>query len=556
MAEPARINFDFGIRDPMTGKPSRLGPRQLEYIRRQWHHRYNVAYGGAGSGKTEINVFGGLLDIFRHADIGLRVLFAHTDKTEAHTVLIRGKLHKQLGMDQLMSAYRKRYGFYPWRANKSEGEAELDLKLRMLQDGTFEFDPKLPATTIAWMGLSEETGQIEKLLSHGDGFDLVIVTQLEQFSERAFDAIRTRLGRRSIPGFRPRLLADANAGTGWLKRMIGDHQFPGTSDPADFNFVHFTTYDNAQHLTPDYIKGLEQMPDAMKQRYLWGTFSALTGMVYQQFERAVHVVPFSRIPFSKSWRFSKFIDWGQVTDPCATVWVAKDHVGNFIVIGELELYGLEPRQAADQITKYEHHLVERVAEHCGVSTGEMMQQFDQYAMGGSDFSQKAIGLGRTVADLFYRDPSDSTWQGFTVMPIAQKAKGTESIELSAISNVTNLITCRPEHHHLITGAPHSPHFYVADSCVRAIAQIEYAEWEKDHDSKPERMNRNRIKNVFETGGQERRHHWDLESCIRLAAQEFTTTQQVEQEGESEDWKRYQSFVNPGSKRKGLAGYGR
>lgn len=55
-----------------------------------------------------------------------------------------------------------------------------------------------------------------------------------------------------------------------------------------------STYDNAQNLEPDYIQGLEAMyRGKMRDRYMLGKWVAFDGVVYDEFDENVHVVPHS-----------------------------------------------------------------------------------------------------------------------------------------------------------------------------------------------------------------------------------------------------------------------
>lgn len=65
----------------------------------------------------------------------------------------------------------------------------------------------------------------------------------------------------------------------------------------DIDFWHFSTYDNP-HLSQEGIKQLEKLitDERLRDAKLRGRFVALSGLVYPQFDKALHVVPDKELP--------------------------------------------------------------------------------------------------------------------------------------------------------------------------------------------------------------------------------------------------------------------
>lgn len=142
---------------------------------------------------------------------------------------------------------------------------------------------------------------------------------------------------------------------GWLwqevlRPTLTDYEAPAIfiSTPKGFNHFHdiyqlgqstdgsykswrFTSYDN-----PYIPKGeidaakKELTEDTFYQEYM-ADFRKYTGLVYKEFDRAVHVIEPFDIP--SGWTIYRGVDFGS-TNPTACLWIACDDDENWFIIGE------------------------------------------------------------------------------------------------------------------------------------------------------------------------------------------------------------------------------
>jgi phage terminase large subunit len=87
-------------------------------------------------------------------------------------------------------------------------------------------------------------------------------------------------------------------------------------DPDDYVFVHSTVLDNPHQLKsdPDYIRKLERLPPAMRQKALYGDLNAVAGQYFSNFSYEQHVLSLPRDRERIKWQSWQpvwiGIDWG------------------------------------------------------------------------------------------------------------------------------------------------------------------------------------------------------------------------------------------------------
>jgi len=80
--------------------------------------------------------------------------------------------------------------------------------------------------------------------------------------------------------------------------------------PDDYKYFHFTTYDNP-YLDPteiDQMK-LEMDEDSFAQEVL-GEFRKMSGLIYKEFNRDIHMVDIPFEKFNEEWTFTRSLDFG------------------------------------------------------------------------------------------------------------------------------------------------------------------------------------------------------------------------------------------------------
>ena len=193
--------------------------------------------------------------------------------------------------------------------------------------------------------------QSERSLSQylSSAFVFIGIDELGQFSYEAWSFLswRNRVNQGCEPDVEgylptPRMAGATNPlgpGYGWIKSLWIDHK-PVTQlgqtikrhdgkfyqethgkevvvyDPGDYVYVHSTILDNPAQLRadPDYIRKLERLPPAMRQKALYGDLNAVAGAYFQNFAYDRHVLSLPRDAARIRWESWQpiwiGIDWG------------------------------------------------------------------------------------------------------------------------------------------------------------------------------------------------------------------------------------------------------
>ena len=84
---------------------------------------------------------------------------------------------------------------------------------------------------------------------------------------------------------------------------------PRTLKDADKHAVlHFTPYDNIDHLPEGYIEQLDALPYIQRERMLFGRWCGGEGAIFKEFNEKMHVVEPFNVP--RSWSRMMAIDFG------------------------------------------------------------------------------------------------------------------------------------------------------------------------------------------------------------------------------------------------------
>lgn len=115
----------------------------------------------------------------------------------------------------------------------------------------------------------------------------------------------------------------------------------GPGEPAG-PLIHAPTTENT-YLAADYIQSLLAMPDEWVKRFVRGSFDSAAGQIWDEWDRAVHVVPTVGLPVE--WRRFEALDHGR-RNPTAYLQIAVDGDGNLWVEREYYQPGLLAQHAA------------------------------------------------------------------------------------------------------------------------------------------------------------------------------------------------------------------
>lgn len=188
----------------------------------------------------------------------------------------------------------------------------------------------------------------------GRSMDYVGVDELTKHSERAIQTLLSCL--RSPKGFPPVFRGTCNPGGKghtWVKKRYVTGTKYGvemTRDPESGNtivFIPAQVYDNEVLMThdPGYVRRLENLPETLKQAFLYGNWDIFEGQYFPEFKYQIHVCkPF---PIPNWWRRFRSMDYG--LDCTAVYWWAVNPTGKLYIYRELWQPGLILSKAAKRV---------------------------------------------------------------------------------------------------------------------------------------------------------------------------------------------------------------
>lgn len=164
-------------------------------------------------------------------------------------------------------------------------------------------------------------------------YDLIYIQEAIEVFENDWESLTTRLRNHVIPF--QQLIADTNPDrpTHWLKLRVDSGKTAMLESRHEDNP---TIWDRAKgDWTPgglDYISRLDALTGARKPRLRHGKWVQAEGVVYDDWDRQVHIIDPFEIP--ASWRRIRAIDFGY-TNPFVCLWIAIDDDCRMYVYREL-----------------------------------------------------------------------------------------------------------------------------------------------------------------------------------------------------------------------------
>lgn len=281
----------------------------LPYLNRQ--ERYQIFYGGAGSGKSFFLASKLILDLLKTKQklLVVRQVFAS----------IRDSVY-----EEIVSAINRM------------GVDKLCVISKSTLDITF-----LNGSKIIFKGADDE----RKLLSIS-GIDMVWVEEASDITKELFNQLELRL-RGGSAKKRYFLSFNPISATHWLKTEFFDN-------PREDSFVCHTTYKDNRFLDEEYIASLEEMEERNPQKYQvyalgeWGTSNK---QVYENWK--VEPVDVSQVVQQNKGIVSSFgMDFGYVADPSTMIATLVDMENKKLYIfDEMYQHGLLNNQIADRIKR-------------------------------------------------------------------------------------------------------------------------------------------------------------------------------------------------------------
>lgn len=162
-------------------------------------------------------------------------------------------------------------------------------------------------------------------------YDMIFVQEATELGEADWEALTTRLRHGVMPY--QQLLADCNPDvpTHWLKQRADR----GATTLLESRHEDNPRLHDGHDWTEEgrrYIALLDKLTGARKQRLRHGLWVAAEGQVYEEFDRALHVIDPFDIP--AHWRRLRSIDFGY-TNPFVCQWWAMDGDGRLYLYREL-----------------------------------------------------------------------------------------------------------------------------------------------------------------------------------------------------------------------------
>jgi len=329
-------------------------------------------------------------------------------------------------------------------------------------------------------------------------YDWIIVDQLEdpEFSHKDFMDLMGRLrGNTEYVGHDPRMpktgpkwfIATLNPTRNWCYREIVKplHDFnrgvisdkllcevdndgnpiliDGKPTPL-IELFEGSTFENVDNVGEDYIRGmLATYTGSMRERFVFGKWGALSGLIYPQFDEGTHVIQHEAArSYLRTMYLSGFeptwlegYDHGLSRHSCYGLFYVDDD-GNVILLDGFRIAELTVENAAK--------LMQEVRASYGVTSSE-------------------LGMIYADPDIFRRKPGSSRTVGETVVDLFQEhgvrmQRGNNDISSGIAKNWQYLATM-PTHEHPITGFRGAPHFYVSNRCDWFIDEITEYYFQRD-----------------------------------------------------------------------------
>lgn len=199
-------------------------------------------------------------------------------------------------------------------------------------------------------------------------YDIILVVEATEIAEDHAEKLTTRLRNNVVPYQQLIMECNPSHPGHWIKRGI---------DAGRFTEILSRHADNPS-LTPEYLGALARMTGHRHARLFLGQWAAAEGLVYENFDRNVHLIDAMPTGWEK-WRKIRAIDFGY-TNFFVCQWWAIDPDGRMYLYREWVRSGMTVKDHADVIKRhsegesYEYTVADHDAEdratllQCGIET--------------------------------------------------------------------------------------------------------------------------------------------------------------------------------------------
>lgn len=139
-------------------------------------------------------------------------------------------------------------------------------------------------------------------------YDLIYIAEATEALENDYESLTTRLRNGVMPY--QQIIADCNpdAPTHWLHLRCDQGRAK----------VFFSRHEDNPTVTAAYLARLDNLTGVRKERLRYGRRAAAEGMVYEGFDRAVHLIDSWQVPDVR--RYIASVDWGFTNPGVIQVW--------------------------------------------------------------------------------------------------------------------------------------------------------------------------------------------------------------------------------------------
>lgn len=209
---------------------------------------------------------------------------------QRHTMLVGGSRSGKTALicrailTRALKADRSRHAMLRLRGNAARASLWLDTLPKVaricypgvrLQDHRQDGFISLPNKSEIWIGGLDDKERTEKIL--GQEYASLYLNEGSQIPYSSIQMALTRLAQTTE--LRQRAYYDLNpvGKSHWSFRQFVEHTDPDTrfplADPDDYQYMFLNPLDNAENLTPEYLRSLETMSESRRRRFFLGQYT-------------------------------------------------------------------------------------------------------------------------------------------------------------------------------------------------------------------------------------------------------------------------------------------
>lgn len=408
------------------------GPTDKQIIFRDSLEKYKLFGGGVGGGKSRAI-----------CAEGIRLSFIYPFN-RGFLCRSEGEAFRRTTLNTLLSAISEVEEMMGQRIVVRNGHNQTKKEIRFINGSmimygglgvTPEDQDRIKSLEIGWFGVDEASEAPYKVIN----------------------MLKARLRLKLPDGSYPRYFGmyASNPEPGWLKNeFVIPHQLGNPKE--DHIFVQALIKDNPW-LPPDYLDELKRdNPASWVKRYVEGSWDAVEGQVWPDFDRSIHVFPnetsdYEILPVQET-KFTPIggLDHGQ-TNPTCFLGGYTDADGNIFIFDEYYFKGL-------------------VSAHChGISERFELEKFETIEADPSMMAKTREKNG--IPWSIYEEYEE---YGIDLSPANNNRE-------AGWNRVGEYLRVDPNHIHPITGKEGSPRLFISNRCINLLREIPEYIWKRVSD---------------------------------------------------------------------------